>query len=624
MIGPVTTVSDDRERPVGLRRLARRLPAPVRDALRPAAHRLRERRRPPEVGPRDSLDAIGTRTGTDKASAIHDYLGVYEQQLGHLRDRRFQLVEIGVHKGSSTRMWAEFFSRAKVIGIDIDPACRRHADERIEILVGDQGKPQFLARLARRLRPLVLVDDGSHWWTHQIDSFRTLFPIVRPGGYFIVEDIHTSFGEDYAAVYGKGGGETAYEYMAGIAEGIVAGPRAAAPRDDFEAYCRATIESIVFLKHSLIVRKKAFPQRKYLTRSVADIVPDAVEQDAGAPYERIPAEVVGASPDVVDTFEQLVGSGPVAFEPARSATLDDVTVVASGIALRDGKVLDETLNAARNVRRNGPLYRPADDAVWVEMEHVRPRRVPAVPGRHHVLLKQTWDSNYGHWLIDSLPRLALLDQVHDRSDCLFVVNRQKSEAMRRVVIDSMALAGIREDQILFHDVTPRTYERLTVLGTVARHPVAKAPVALSFLEGLGEQVPGAGEERIYVTRAKAARRRLVNDDEVRGLLSAHGYRVIHPEDLDLAGQIAAFRSATHVVGDMGAALSNLAFSPSGVTVVALATESMRHDYFYDIVCHKAGRYRGVQGTAVEAPADNGSDFRIDLDLLEESLAWAHS
>lgn len=596
----------------------------MRGALRPTANRLRDLRRGAEAGPPESLDAIGTRTGTDKSSAIHDYLGVYEKQLGHLRDQRFQLVEIGVHKGSSTRMWAEYFSRAKVIGIDIDPACRRHADERIEILIGDQGSPSFLARLARRLRPLVLVDDGSHQWTHQIDSFRTLFPVVRPGGYFIVEDIHTSFGEDYTAAYGKGGGPSAYDYMASIAEGIVAGPRAAAPRDEFEAYCRDTIDSLVFLRHSLIVRKKAFRQRKYLTRSVADLVPDAVEQQVGAPYQRIEAQLVGASPAVLAAFERLVDAGPVSFAPARSATLDDVTVVAGGIALHNGKVLDETLNAARNVRRNGPLYRPADDSVWVEAEQVRPVRVPAVPGRHHVLLKQTWDSNYGHWLVDSLPRLALLDRVHDRAECLFVVNRQKSEAMRQVVVDSMGLAGIAEDQILFERYAPTTYERLTVLGTVARHPEAKSPLAISFLEQLGAQVPGAGEERIYVSRAKAGRRRLLNDGEVREVLGAHGYRVVHPEDLDLADQIALFRSATHVVGDMGAALSNLAFSPRGVTVLALATESMEHDYFYDIVCHKSGRYRGLQGTAVEEPAHNGSDFHIDIALLEEGLAWAHS
>lgn len=604
--------------------LGRRLPVPVRRALRPAATELRKRvATKTPTGPLESLDAIGLRTGTDKASTIHDYLGVYEQQLGHLRGERFQLVEIGVHKGASTRMWAEFFPRADVVGIDIDPACRAIEDDRIKVLVGNQGDPRFLARLARRLRPLVLVDDGSHRWEHQIDTFRTLFPIVRRGGFFIVEDIHTSFGDDYAATYGRPGTQAAYDYLAGIARGIVAGPRAAPPEDEFEAYCRSAIDSIVFLKHSLVVRKKDGPQRTYLTRGIGDLVPDAAAQEVGPDYERIPAEAVDAPPKVVANLAALVASTPVSFPPARTAVLDDVTVVASGIATRRGKVIDETLNAARNVRRNGPLYRPADDSVWVDVDRAPRLRVPAVEGRHHVLLKQTWDANYGHWLVDGLPRLGLVDRLHDRADCLFVVNQQRSDAMRRVVLDSLALAGVGEEQVLFTDARPRTYERLTVPGTIARHPVAKAPFAIRFLEELGSRVEPAGEERIYVSRRKAARRRLVDDARVVEVLTARGYRVVHPEDLDLRAQIALFRSATHVVADAGAALANLAFSPPGVTVLALATETMNHDYFYDIVCHKAGRYRGLQGTAVDRPADIGSDFRIDPERLEECLAWVH-
>lgn len=93
--------------------------------------------------------------------------------------------------------------------------------------------------------------------------------------------------------------------------------------------------------------------------------------------------------------------------------------------------------------------------------------------------------------------------------------------------------------------------------------------------------------------------------------------MVHPEDLDLRAPIALLRSATHVVADAGAARANLAFSLPGVTVLALATETMNHDHFYDIVCHKAGRYRGLQGTAVDRPADIGSDFRIDPERLGE-------
>lgn len=238
--------------------VGRRLPSPIRRVLRPVARAAQSRREPAKVVPvdRPTLDEIGLETGTDKSSRIHDYLNVYEQVLGHLRDEGFQLVEIGVHKGSSTRMWAQYFHRANVLGIDIDEACKEHADPpRIKIMIGNQSKSEFLARLAKQTDALVIIDDGSHVWKHQIDTFRALFPVLKPGGYFIVEDIHTSFGEDYIKTYG-GSPETAYDYIAGIARSIVAATRAEAPRDDFETYARDQIESLVFLKHAIVVKKK--------------------------------------------------------------------------------------------------------------------------------------------------------------------------------------------------------------------------------------------------------------------------------------------------------------------------------------------------------------------------------
>jgi hypothetical protein len=59
-------------------------------------------------------------------------------------------------------------------------------------------------------------------------------------------------------------------------------------------------------------------------------------------------------------------------------------------------------------------------------------------------------------------------------------------------------------------------------------------------------------------------------------------------------------------------------------VLALATERMAHDYFYDIVCHKEGRYRGLQGSALAEPRNLSSDFQVDSDLFRESLDWLHS
>lgn len=67
---------------------------------------------------------------------------------------------------------------------------------------------------------------------------------------------------------------------------------------------------------------------------------------------------------------------------------------------------------------------------------------------------------------------------------------------------------------------------------------------------------------------------------------------------------------------MGAAFSNLAFSPRGVRVLMLATEHMMHDYFDDLVYHKGGEYHSLQETAEGPISGIGAGFTVD----EESFA----
>jgi len=48
----------------------------------------------------------------------------------------------------------------------------------------------------------VIVEDGSHVPSHQLISFETLWPSVKPGGVYIVEDIETNWWKPSASVYG--------------------------------------------------------------------------------------------------------------------------------------------------------------------------------------------------------------------------------------------------------------------------------------------------------------------------------------------------------------------------------------------------------------------------------------
>jgi len=62
------------------------------------------------------------------------------------------------------------------------------------VLKGDQSDPAFLAELAAETGPLdIVVDDGSHCSSDIITSFKHLFPHVRMGGLYVIEDMQTSY-----------------------------------------------------------------------------------------------------------------------------------------------------------------------------------------------------------------------------------------------------------------------------------------------------------------------------------------------------------------------------------------------------------------------------------------------
>jgi Methyltransferase domain len=141
------------------------------------------------------LDAYGILNGTDKSSLNHDYLRHYERILGHLRYEPITLLEIGVFHGGSLRMWSDYLEKARIIGVDIQPECAQYAGDRREVEIGSQADPDFLNDLGRRRQPHVIIDDGSHQADHVILTFRTLFPHLRPGGIYIVEDMHFHAGK---------------------------------------------------------------------------------------------------------------------------------------------------------------------------------------------------------------------------------------------------------------------------------------------------------------------------------------------------------------------------------------------------------------------------------------------
>ena len=129
------------------------------------------------------------------------YFPIYETHLRRFRGKPVTVLEIGVSQGGSLQMWREYLGRRSlIVGIDIEPRVAALAERGIEIHVGDQSDPAFLATLVARYgRFDVVIDDGSHLPRHQIASIELLWEHLAEGGCYIVEDLHTNYWPEYGA-----------------------------------------------------------------------------------------------------------------------------------------------------------------------------------------------------------------------------------------------------------------------------------------------------------------------------------------------------------------------------------------------------------------------------------------
>ena len=144
-----------------------------------------------------SLKDIAYETGTDKKHTRHNFVAIYDELFKDIQHEPINFLEIGVYLCRSHNMWVEWFDKATIYGIDInDTRFNKYDRKRLVLDNVDQGDKKALVKYGNRKGPWrVIIDDGSHINSHQKLTFETLWDYVEPGGYYIIEDTHTSYWE---------------------------------------------------------------------------------------------------------------------------------------------------------------------------------------------------------------------------------------------------------------------------------------------------------------------------------------------------------------------------------------------------------------------------------------------
>jgi len=120
----------------------------------------------------------------------HSYIShYYENVFLPLKEKTKTVVEIGVFAGASMKLWHDYFSNATIYGIDKRPAWKNigNYNNRCKVIIGSSNDISTYKEIPNDID--IVIDDGSHKLVDQIKSFGILFPKLKKGGLYIIEDI---------------------------------------------------------------------------------------------------------------------------------------------------------------------------------------------------------------------------------------------------------------------------------------------------------------------------------------------------------------------------------------------------------------------------------------------------
>ena len=257
-----------------------------------------------------SLDIIGIQYATDKNSLVGDYLRHYDRIFNSLKQKEFDFIEIGVYRGASCKTWEKYFEKARIIGVDIDPECKKYGSSRVTIEIGSQNDPDFLCELTRKYDPLVIIDDGSHQSYDIIFTFERLFPALRPGGIYVVEDLHFHLMAHEMERLRGGSDVLAHDYILSLARDRLGGSTQISQLTGLRRYLLKQIDRVEFFGQAAVIFKK---QEHANINSLLELLP-AVEYASDwlvwLNYSQRVHEVGGDDQIVINALQRALSVNP--------------------------------------------------------------------------------------------------------------------------------------------------------------------------------------------------------------------------------------------------------------------------------------------------------------------------
>jgi hypothetical protein len=242
----------------------------------------------------------------------------------------------------------------------------------------------------------------------------------------------------------------------------------------------------------------------------------------------------------------------------------------------------------------------------------------------YLLIHHPWASNYWHWMTEVILRVWM---VRDKTHNMILI---LPDSMKNTSFVTQSLKGFQFKNIFYIPDGKHLLVRNLCVPEVKHYADSYYPEDLHkirsyYLDRMQQKIIGG--DKLYISRKKSAKRKVMNEDELESTLRKYGFDCICNEDFDFDEQVSLFSNAQYVVSIHGAGLTNMLFMKEESSVLELHKKRTNdydwHSFAFWYMSNALGFRYHQQVCEPDDPRSSffAANFVVDITLLEKNIKF---
>lgn len=255
------------------------------------------------------------------------------------------------------------------------------------------------------------------------------------------------------------------------------------------------------------------------------------------------------------------------------------------------------------------------------IKHTLLNKAGALLGRKtkFCIATNSFSDNFYHWFVEVVPKVIALQEALKNGMVLLLPDQYD----KKYQLKSLEILGIKhmviKKEIVF---IPRVYivsRESDFIGYNSKKTIQRLGNRLR--NSLSTSFVPSTTDKVYISRQKAGRRKLVNEDAILPVLVDLGFKVIYAEELSFTDTILFFSKVRYLVAVHGAGLTNMIYMPKGSKIFEFLKEKTLTDKCYftlSLACEHSYYYMSCRGVGNEENHIE-ADIEIDVEQFKKEM-----